>query len=176
MRTFAAWKKENIDWDASMLDVASKKLIVDHLEAAWNDGQAVGLDRGLKADRFDPAEDNMGPRIGNAIDPKREDLLKLAGQLAVASMSNPGIGGTDIGEAYARRFVERAAAIIAEVDRVSGAPKVMPPQETAERDHRGEFEDWWSRNVPLSVPVIRKQEAWSIWQVSRGVEKPEPYL
>jgi len=96
------WAKENVD---RIMDNGSR--IVEDLATAYE----AGLERGLKADRFEPEDD---------YDPKRAEKLDLAAKLAVqmiASEGSPSVTGTD---AFAVSVVSIAAAIIAEVDRVSG--------------------------------------------------------
>ena len=123
MRTFADWKKENIDWDASSLDSATKKYIVDHMEKCWNDGFTVGLSM-------------PGFTIDQPTPDRRAELLELASRLAVTQMERtmvlnlkPGQTGHEPGierqmhDGFAKHVVGQAAAIIVEVDRVSYAPR-----------------------------------------------------
>lgn len=88
-----------------------------------------------KADELASIEAIVVPsKIGNAIDPKREELLRLVGEFGKevfkASMTNPqsiemiakldSEGLANVFSVMARDSTALAAAIIAEVDRVSG--------------------------------------------------------
>lgn len=176
MRTFADWKKENIDLDAR-LDADIRAVILQGLEAAWNDGQTVGLDRGLKADRFEPAEDDYS---GQFADPKREELLRLASSLVVAVWSRPDdmalVSGSNeqemraaLAEAHGNRAkaaVSQASAIIAEVDRVSANHKGLASIEAAQMEFQSiwlkrKCDDYWA-------DPETKDAALDFWLMAKG--------
>jgi hypothetical protein len=101
--------------------------------AEWGDvlrsAYDAGLKRGLAADKFDPYEDDY--------DPKRAELLTLAGQIACERVSHPKYEWVSDREQFAKSTVNVARAIIATVDvSLEGSDHLLTKRGQGERAGR----------------------------------------
>jgi len=149
MKTFEEWKAENLDLSDMDAGRIGNSIILTGLEKCWHDAHDVGFAEGLTARKES--------------DPKREELLKLASSLAVGVLTQ----GSAVRITDVTAITSVAAAIIAEVDRVSGASKAGY---LAMRDHESDFKAEWAKNELADETAISKQFAFRFWLAARGVE------